>query len=403
MNPPANDPRSAAIAAGAVVEQFKPKTAKAPDFKFRFELADDIEIEGSPEWVIDDLLPLNGLAAIYGPPGCGKSFLAIDAGMHIAAGRDWFGREVQPRGVVYLAAEAGRGIRKRIKACRQGHGFTGPVPFAAVTVAPNLGTTKTAVDGKEVSDVARLIEEIDRQKHLLGDTALGVVFIDTLARTMFGADENSAADMGAFIANAGRIADHFNCLVVAVHHNGKNEAAGMRGSSALHGACDAEWEVKALGETKTVLLVKNKEGEDGLNWSFRLGVETVFDPGRNKTESVALLAHSKPITSCFVEPATLPQHSETARTRKAPKGEKKIVLDAVRDALAEYGVEMPQSPDLPSGKGVKREFIKENAFARGLGADEQQNAKRTRFGRSLSGLAADGWIAMWEDWVWLAS
>lgn len=394
MNGPLDPIAARFSAAGATVERFTPPT---PSYKFPFELAADISIDASPEWAIDDLLPLHGLAAIYGPPGCGKSFLAIDAAMHIATGREWFGREVQQGGVVYIAAEAGKGLRKRIVACRKALGITGAIPFAMISVAPNLGTTKTANDGKEVSDAARLIQEIERQAPQLG-MPVRVVVIDTLARTMFGADENSASDMGAFIANAGRVADHFGCLALAVHHNGKNEAAGMRGSSALHGACDAEWEVKSLGDVKTVHLVKNKEGEDGLTWSFRLAVETVHEGGRNLPGKVSV---SKPMTSCSVDPLGTPKHSETIKTRKAPTGHRKIALDAVRDALITHGTPLPASPDLPTGQGVKRSYIADNAYNRGFGDADKPDSRRAMFSKELARLSADGWVGIWGDWVWL--
>ena len=63
---------------------------------------------------------------------------------------------------------------------------------------------------------------------------------------------------------------------------------------------------------------------------------------------------------------------------------------------------MPANPDLPGGKGVTRTFIRDNAFARGLGDPEKAAARRSQFSRALTGLIADGWIAQWEEWVWLA-
>jgi hypothetical protein len=51
-------------------------------------------------------------------------------------------------------------------------------------------------------------------------------------------------------------------------------------------------------------IVKNKEGEHGLTWSFSLGVETVFDPSQktdgNIEETFRSQTISAPITSCFV-------------------------------------------------------------------------------------------------------
>ena len=69
---------------------------------------------------------------------------------------------------------------------------------------------------------------------------LAIVVIDTLNRVMPGGDENSSEDMGAVIAAAKLIEREFDCVVLFVHHSGKDEAKGSRGHSSLKGATDAE-------------------------------------------------------------------------------------------------------------------------------------------------------------------
>lgn len=48
-------------------------------------------------YLVKGLLPNSGLAVIWGPPKCGKSFWAFDLGMHVALGRDYRGHRVQRR------------------------------------------------------------------------------------------------------------------------------------------------------------------------------------------------------------------------------------------------------------------------------------------------------------------
>ena len=67
---------------------------------------------------------------------------------------------------------------------------------------------------------------------------------DTLAHCFGGNDENSAEDMGAFIQDCDAIKQRTGATVIVVHHSGKNEEAGARGSSALRGALDVELMVK---------------------------------------------------------------------------------------------------------------------------------------------------------------
>ena len=94
---------------------------------------------------------------------------------------------------------------------------------------------------------------------------VGLVVIDTLNRAMAGGDENSSQDMGNFIANCDRVAKVLGCLVLIVHHSGKNEAAGSRGHSSLLGAVDTEIEVAPSKAAKVgkLTITKSRDGQDG--------------------------------------------------------------------------------------------------------------------------------------------
>jgi hypothetical protein len=64
------------------------------------------------------------------------------------------------------------------------------------------------------------------------------VFVDTVARSLVGADENSATELGLWVAAADSLKAHCKCALVGIHHSGKDSTRGMRGSSALLGAVD---------------------------------------------------------------------------------------------------------------------------------------------------------------------
>ena len=72
-----------------------------------------------PEWLIKDILVKDSLALLYGPPGVGKSFLALSLAYSVAAGTKWHDRDVDGGAVVYLAVEGGRGLKFRISALRK--------------------------------------------------------------------------------------------------------------------------------------------------------------------------------------------------------------------------------------------------------------------------------------------
>jgi hypothetical protein len=82
---------------------------------------------------------------------------------------------------------------------------------------------------------------------------------------MIGGNENSTEDMSRLVSNGDILRDRFNAAIVWVHHSGKNEAAGARGSSALQAATDTEIEVSDY----TFRSTKMRDRED-VDYRFRL-------------------------------------------------------------------------------------------------------------------------------------
>ena len=112
---------------------------------------DDIAMQLTGLWLIKNLLPALGIAVIYGHPGSGKSFLALDWALHIALGWDWQGRKVKQGLVIYVAAEGITGLRNRVEAFRRHHDVKG-IPFALVPCAIDMQAPE--------ADVRRLVAAI---------------------------------------------------------------------------------------------------------------------------------------------------------------------------------------------------------------------------------------------------
>ncbi len=108
---------SPAATGGAVTDA----TAKQARPRFTLYSVKDLEELPDPAWLIEDLLPEGGLAELYGKPGVGKSFLSLDWALSLAAGVPWLGRPLNQADVVYVSAEGGRGLKKRIAAWRTEH------------------------------------------------------------------------------------------------------------------------------------------------------------------------------------------------------------------------------------------------------------------------------------------
>jgi RecA-family ATPase len=79
-------------------------------------------------------------------------------------------------------------------------------------------------------EVAKLVRTV---KAVVGDAKL--VVVDTVARVLPGAEENASKEMGLFVVACDAIRETCGVAVIGVHHSGKDEDRGMRGSSSLGG------------------------------------------------------------------------------------------------------------------------------------------------------------------------
>lgn len=205
------------------------------------------------DYVIKHMLPAQSLCSIYGPSGSYKSFLAVSWACHIAAGASWSGKKVERGAVLYVVGEGGVGVPRRIKAWEQVHGQE----------VDNLWLVNRPVFPVRESEVS---EVILAARQITAECAMPVrlVVIDTLARCFGGNDENDARDMGAFIEGCDVIKQKTGATVLVVHHSGKDETKGARGSSSFRAALDAEFNVKREGEGQALILscTKMKDAEE---------------------------------------------------------------------------------------------------------------------------------------------
>lgn len=253
----------------------------------------DIIAMPPPVWLVEGIITTDGVGGFYGPPASLKSFLALGMSLCLSYGRPWMGREVQQVAVLYTAAEGVRGMGRRIRAWQHKHGLAGvDAPFRLLAASVNL---------TEPEQAAKLIRTAMAAAEAEG-CRIGLVVIDTVARAMAGADENSAQDMGRFIAGLDAIKAEVGCAVLGIHHSGKDATRGARGSSAFLGAMDmlARVERSELGDTVTLTVEKQKEDEEG-------------DPITLAVEKVDLGGGLKPESSLVLVPSTAPAKGEAEK------------------------------------------------------------------------------------------
>lgn len=206
----------------------------------------------SPEYAVEGLIEHDALTSIIGPPGAGKSTVALDIACSLVTGQRWQGRKTIRQRVLYLPGEGLSGAVQRIKAWERAHELDVGQDLLLGNAIIQLSSSKDAW--------ATLAGYILRHR-------VGLIIFDTFARMSLGLEENSATDVGKAITRFDQIRKLTGAGVMVIHHTGKSSPTS-RGSSALNGALDTEllvtpgqWDtadVQAAGEPSELTTSKQK-------------------------------------------------------------------------------------------------------------------------------------------------
>lgn len=314
--------------------------AETTGLRFTFEPVHQFSSATALPWIIKGVLPKAGLAVIYGASGSGKSFAALDMCFAIARGLPWRNKRTRQGRVAYIAAEGAEGFRKRLAAYAISNELDlADVPMTVLNAAPNL------MEVKDAKDLAAGV---------LASGGADVIVVDTFAQTTPGANENAGEDVGKALGHCKRLHELTGALVVLIHHSGKDASKGARGWSGLRAAADAELEVVREGDFRAIRLSKNKDGEDGQLWGFKLevvqlGVDEDLDP----------------ITSCVVVDAEIPVGGVSTK----PLSKNQKIVAEVMSEIAES-----QTAGIEVGF-VVAEVAKRMMVRDGVEADQKGNFK----------------------------
>jgi AAA domain len=182
-------------------------------------------------WLIQDVLPEGDYSVLWGPTEQGKSFIALDMAASIALGRPWLGVfPTMKSPVVYIAAEGGSGMMKRVEALMVHYGVT-DIPGLYFMVKPLY-----VREEDDLNEFMQALEDLDMWP--------GLIIIDTLSRSFGGGEENASADMGFFVAAITHLANERASTVMVIHHA---NAVGNRerGHTSLKSGAQAMLQCKA--------------------------------------------------------------------------------------------------------------------------------------------------------------
>lgn len=247
-------------------------------------------------WLVKGVVPDESLGLIFGGSGTFKSFLALDLALHVAHGLPWLGRKTSEGPVLYLAAEGGAGLWKRIDAWHRARRMQwAGVPMFVIPVPVDLLS-----DADRVAAAARSV----------GVTP-SLCIVDTLSQTFRG-EENSATEVAAYLAEIGlQLRATWQAAVGVVHHSGHMATERPRGSSALRSNVD--WMFGVFRDEKEMLCTltceKMKDGELFADAQFALAQHEL---GRD--------ADGDPVTSLVARHLSTREEVEVAAETEARAG-----------------------------------------------------------------------------------
>jgi hypothetical protein len=228
------------IATAPVVEIASPKGV--------FRLSDFSGAAPARKWLVQDWLPEGELVALYGPPGSGKSLIALQLSLSIASGSKWLGLDTTKLPVLLVACEdSAEELHRRVEAVKNDPAcafiFDDPdtlknwygwprVGFDNVLARPEMAGGRLAAGNfwGELTAQIKLMPEGPK-----------LIVLDTIA-DIFAGNENERPAVNAFLKTIlGGLRIEFDATVLIVGHPAKSTDSQYSGSTAWDGGVRSRW------------------------------------------------------------------------------------------------------------------------------------------------------------------
>lgn len=245
----------------------------------------EVSAHTDSQYLVKGLIERESFVVLYGPPGSGKTFLALEMLRCIATGELFFDRSVHAGAVLYIASEGGRSVERRLFGLcqeRMASRDLTMVPMALIPQPIMLNSLNAAQEIESIVEAGKSLEDWYGKR-------LQLLVVDTLSRSIPGGNENDAGVMSAVVHNCKEMMRELECGVLLVHHSGKDQSQGARGHSSLLAAVDSELRIKRNGLVRDLYADKQRDGEEGQQLSFKLDR---IEIGRDED--------GDPVTTCVV-------------------------------------------------------------------------------------------------------
>ena len=320
----------------------------------------------APAELVRGVLPAVGIGYLFGPSGTFKTFIAMQIGLHVSQGWPLAGHKAKRRPVYYLLLEGGAGLGKRTRALNNWRTSIGRelAPDTAYMFWPQPFSIATP------ASVDALIATVNGAGH-----KGALIVIDTQSQAAEGLDEDKAADATRILGAAKRISEAVEGVVLLVHHTGKEESRGLRGSSAQKANVDFSLEVERLPGSRRAVLKTSKEKDNADDRAISFDLK-VWEVGTDDD--------GEPVTSCVAVPLEGVVHKPRPRLPSSLAR----ALDTLRQALQIHGADR-----------VTLEEWRDVYLSKSTGST--MNSKRAMFSSDRRALVEAGFVEVENDTYWI--
>lgn len=314
-------------------------------------------------YIVKGLLAQSDLGCIFGQPGTGKSLVAPHIGYMVALGRPAFGMRTLQGKVLYVAAEDSQGMKGRITALLKTHGDA--ENFRLIAQAPDL---------RSEEGLLQLLDTVKTYKPTL-------IFLDTLAMSFPGLEENASEAMGEVVRVGKQLAED-GAGVILVHHDTKAEGSTPRGHSVLNGALDVALKIGRDEDRVRGSLTKNRNGSCDQNIAFRVGIR-----------ELGVDQDGEPMTAAYVQELS----SGRFPMRQKLTSAEQTAMEILHELLAEGGGGAGATRCLTSIPLARWQAV---CITPGrVSSVEKIDSRKKAFQRAMKGLSNKHYIEIWDDQV----
>lgn len=256
-----------------------------------------------PEWLIEDHIHQQEVGVIYGVPNGGKTFVALDWALSVAAGVKWLGKYKTLQGpVLYMAGEGAPSLQKRVEGWMIAKDVAELPAYFQCRPLPIL-------EEEIVEEVREALAAFKVDKDMEPGVSPALIVVDTLSQFMMGGDENGT-DMAIFVARLRHLSQEENCAVLIVHHTNKG-GMSERGHTALRGNVD-------------VMFRCEHEEKEGQLFSIKLTNDKQRDSARAEAETLEVAKSHRSLILSLAKRELVP----TSIMRLTSERLKKLLIQA---------------------------------------------------------------------------